>query len=323
MKPIRTLGLAALVFTCAFSTAVFAADAMQSRLDALAQRAKPATFGIAVLDLQSGKSWQVNADRGYPMMSVFKAPLGAAVLAKVEHGELSLTQTITLTRADLRHGHSPIADHFQGDSKTMTMRELLVSAVKESDNTAADALLRLIGGPASLTAFLHEHGIDGIRSDRGEGDIYNDVMGLDAQGLPPANDTPAAAKQRVQHGVAAYMKDPRDTSTPSGAVDFLRKLWLNQLLSKESTQYLLSLMTNAPLRRLELGLPKGVVFAHKGGTSGTFDDMTPAFNDIGIARWPDGHVVIVAGFLTGSRAPEAKRTALFEDLGKAVGELAH
>lgn len=314
--------------TLAFSLAVFAwpvlaTDAMQARLDGIAQRARPGTFGIAVLDLQSGKSWQIKADRAYPMMSVFKAPLGAAVLAKVERGELSFEQKVTLTRADLRHGYSPIADNFKGDSTTMTLRDLLTATVNESDNTAADALLRLIGGPASLTAYLRAHGIDGIRSDRGEGGIYNDVMGLDAQGKPPANDTPAAAKLRVQRGVAAYMTDPRDTSTPTGAVDFLHKLLLNQLLSKDSTQYLLSLMTHARPRRLETGLPKGVTFAHKGGTSDTFDGMTPAFNDIGIARWPDGHVVIVAGFLTGSKAPEAERAALFDALGKAVGELGH
>ena len=290
-----------------FAWPVLATDAMQARLDGIAQRARPGTFGIAVLDLQSGKSWQVNADRGYPMMSVFKAPLGAAVLAKVERGELSLAQKVTLTRADLRHGYSPIADNFKGDSMTMTLRDLLTATVKESDNTAADAVLRLIGGPASLTAFLRAHGIDGIRSDRGEGDIYNDV----------------AADLRAQRGITVYMTDPRDTSTPAGAVDFLHKLWLNQLLSKESTQYLLSLMTHARPRRLETGLPMGVTFAHKGGTSDTFDGMTPAFNDIGIARWPDGHVVIVAGFLTGSKAPETERAALFDALGKAVGELGH
>ncbi|BDU22262.1 class A beta-lactamase [Dyella sp. GSA-30] len=304
MKPLTRCTIAFALAVLAWP--VFATDAMQARLDAIAQRARPATFGIAVLDVQSGKTWQVHADRGYPMMSVFKAPLGAAVLAKVERGELSLAQKITLTRADLRHGRSPIADHFQGDSTTMTLRDLLAAAVNESDNTAADALLRLIGGPAKLTAFLRAHGIEGIRSDRGEGDIYNDVM------------TP-----NVQRGVATYMTDPRDTSTPIGAVDFLHKLWLNQLLSKESTQYLLSLMTNARPRRLETGLPKGVTFAHKGGTSDTFDGMTPAFNDIGIARWPDGHAVIVAGFLTGSRAPETERAALFDALGKAVGELGH
>jgi beta-lactamase class A len=305
MKPLTRCTIAFALAVLAWP--VVATDAMQARLDGIAQRARPTTFGIAVLDVQSGKSWQVNADRGYPMMSVFKAPLGAAVLAKVERGELSLAQKITLTRADLRHGRSPIADHFRGDSTTMTLRELLAATVNESDNTAADALLRLIGGPASLTAFLRAHGIAGIRSDRGEGDIHNDV----------------AADLRAQRGIAVYMTDPRDTSTPAGAVDFLHKLWLNQLLSKASTQYLLSLMTHAQPQRLETGLPKGVTFAHKGGTSDTFDGMTPAFNDIGMARWPDGHVVIVAGFLTGSRAPEVERTALFEALGKAVSELGH
>lgn len=54
---------------------------LQDELKALAKRARPGLFGIVVLDPRSGERWRVNADRAYPMMSVFKAPVAASVQA--------------------------------------------------------------------------------------------------------------------------------------------------------------------------------------------------------------------------------------------------
>ena len=294
------------------------ADRLQDRLDALAQQARPGRLGVTVLDLRSGQAWRVGADQAYPMMSVFKAPLGAAVLARVDRGELSLDHTVTLTRADLRQGVSPIAKRFHGASMPFTVRQLLTAAVADSDNTAADALLPLVGGPAGLTAWLRTHGIDGMRVDRGEGGISHDVMGLDAHDRPPPGETDAEADARIRRGFFAYMRGPRDTSTPDAAATFLGKLWRGELLSAGSTRLLLDTMTHTPPFRLEPGLPKGVRFAHKGGTSGTFDDVTAAHNDIGVIAWPDGHAVVVAAFLSGSTRSAKERDALFVELGRAV-----
>ncbi|HEY9132351.1 MAG TPA: class A beta-lactamase [Dyella sp.] len=319
MAPPRLLATLLLVCLMLTGLPARAQDTVQLQLDRMAQRVKPATLGVAVLDLSDGRHWQVNADRGYPMMSVFKAPLGALVLSKVERGELSLEQTVVLTRADLRHGRSPIADAFRGESASFSLRELLRLAVSESDNTAADVLLRAVGGPGELTGFLRAHGIAGIRSDRGEGEIYNDTLGLSADGTTPAGETKADAAKRIRRGVAAYMSDPRDTATPVAAVMFLQKLWTGQLLSKDGTKQLLALMTHTSPVRIEAGLAEGATFAHKGGTSGTFDGMTPAYNDIGVVRFADGRVVIVAAFLTGSRWPEERRKGLFVELGRVLG----
>src|SRR5690242_13253705 len=56
---------------------------LQRTLAELASEARPGTLGIEVRDLRNGRTWRVNADRAFPLMSVFKAPLGATVLAKV------------------------------------------------------------------------------------------------------------------------------------------------------------------------------------------------------------------------------------------------
>ena len=300
---------------------------LQDELSALARRARPGTLGVAVLDLQSGKSWRVNADRAYPMMSVFKALLGAAVLERVDRGELCLAQLVTLTRADLRDTWSPVVGKFPGDSARFTVHQLLDAAVSDSDNIAADALVKLVGGPAVVTSFLRAHGITGMRVDRDERGLAHDMDGLAADvAMPPAGETVNATLARKRRGRAAYLADPRDTSTPDAAADFLRELWRGELVSRDSTKLMIEMMTHSPNapNRLKVGLPFGAQLAHKTGSSGTFEGITAAHNDIGVISWPDGRAVIVAAFLTASPAPEKERDAIFATLAReATNELRH
>ncbi|WP_445144569.1 class A beta-lactamase [Dyella sp. Tek66A03] len=294
---------------------------LQHTLEALAQRARPGLLGVAVLDLQSGAEWRVNADQAYPLMSVFKAPVAAAVLSRIEKGELSLDQKVTIKRADVVSGSAvpSIGAKFHGEEMTFTVDQLLTAAVSESDSTAVDALIRVVGGPQVVTAFLRAHGIDGLRVDLDEVGVGRVFSALDSAQALPANESMQQAHDRYQRGLQAFLADPRNRSTPDAAVAFLRKLWLNELLSPTSTQHLLRLMFAQTIpSRLRAGLPSGVRLADKTGTSGSLDGQTGAYNDIGILTWPDGHTVIVAAFLMGSRASAAERDALFAELGRSV-----
>lgn len=303
-----------------------AADAsatdLQAKLETLVQRARPGSMGIAVLDLPSGKTWRVNADQPYPMMSVFKSPVAAAVLDRIEHGQNSFDQTVTVTRAELESGI--IRNQFKGQQATFTVRELLTDAVSKSDNTAVDALIRFIGGPAVVQSYLHAHGIDGLHVDRDEAGNGRLFEALQPGEKPPAHETDAQQDQRYLRGYHLFMADPGNRSTPNSAVFFLHKLWKRELLSPASTAYLLNLMYAQTMpNRLRAGLPKGVSLADKCGTSDTVDGLTAAYNDIGIMTWPDGHTVIVAAFLSGSNAQEEQRHALYVDLTKTIAASLH
>lgn len=295
---------------------------LQRSLEALARRARPGVLGVTVLDLQSGATLRVNADRPFPMMSVFKAPLAAAVLDRVDRGELSLEQPVPIARADLRDGRSAIRANFQGERMTFTVRQLLTDAVSNSDNTAADALVRVVGGPAIVTAFLREHGIERMHVDMDEGGIAAIFAALEGASSPPSGETAEDRGKRLRRGYEAFLADSRNRSTPDAAAMFLRKLWQGELLSRGSTRHLLDLLyaQTTPVR-LRAALPAGVRLADKCGTSATVAGLTAAFNDIGILTWPDGHAVIVAAFLTASPASEAERDALFADLARKVTAL--
>ncbi len=299
---------------------------LQGELEALSKRAQPGTFGIAVVDLQNGATWGVNAERAFPMMSVFKAPVAAAVLSRVDAGSLSLAQSVTVQRSDVDPGSAvpSIGDHFIGDRMTFTVRRLLVAAVSQSDNTAVDALIRLLGGGQAVTRFLREKGIPAMRVDEDEAAVARVFDHLQGAAQPAAGETPAEQDRRLREGYQAFLADPRNTTTPEAAALFLQKLWGHQLLSRASTEYLLQLMDAQTVpNRLRAGLPSGVRLADKTGTSGTVAGMTAAYNDIGILTWPDGRTVILAAFLTGSAASQAARDALFAELARTTAQALH
>ena len=108
---IRTMSLVFAVFALVSSgcrAAPFDVPALQSAVESIAERAQPGHLGVAVRDLESGETWSRLGTQRLPMQSVFKLPLGVVVLAAVHRGELSLTDTVRLTSADLSPPFSPI-----------------------------------------------------------------------------------------------------------------------------------------------------------------------------------------------------------------------
>ncbi|MEO8115716.1 MAG: class A beta-lactamase [Phenylobacterium sp.] len=290
----------------------------------VAARVKPAVLGAGLMNLESGESWSYNGERPFPMQSVFKAPLGAAVLAEVDAGRLSLDEVVTLAANQLSPPWSPIANAWPGRT-TYTVRELLVAAVGTSDNTAADLLMKRIGGPGAVDGWMQAKDVIEIRIDRYERELQPEIVGM-------ASFRPAwkgEAFQRVRASIPAdkrraamarYLRDPRDTATPRGMLGFLDKLEGGELLSPASTRLLLQIMADSPrgANRLRAGLPKGATLAHKAGTAGTDLGLNPATNDVGIFTLADGRKYAAAVFLSGSTLDDAGRDAVIAEVAHAM-----
>ncbi len=298
---------------------------LASQVNALAARAAPGVLGFALMNLESGQFWDRLGDRPFPMMSVFKLPLACAVLAEVDAGRLSLAESLTLTDKDLSPPLSPIADAWPGRA-AYRIDELFTAALKESDNTAADVLMRRIGGPGAVSGWLQDKKIDEVRVDRYERELGPDALGMASfrgawKGSAAFGAAMATVPPAKRHAATlAYMADPRDSATPRGMLGLLRKLDTGELISPASTRKLLTTLEKTPrgADRIVAGLPKGAAFAHKPGTSSTDQGLTAAFNDVGIFTLPDRRSYAIAAFLSGSTASERERAALFADLGRAA-----
>lgn len=296
----------------------------------LADRARPGEFNAGMMALETGQTWFWNAEKRFPMQSVFKAPLGAAVLAEVDAGRAKLGEVMRLTELDLSPGFSPIAQAWptptSGHTQDFTLQNLLARAVRDGDNTAADVLLKRIGGPGSLTAWLRNKAIYEMRIDRYERELNQELAGMAS--FRPAWKDPAAwiaARNTIppavrQNAMNAYLQDPRDTTTVQDALNFLSKLADSALISKASTRLLLQLMadTARAATRLRAGLPKDARFAHRPGSSGTDLGFTVATNDMGLVTLKDGRRYAMAAFLAGSTDTEAARDGLFADTARLM-----
>jgi beta-lactamase class A len=299
---------------------------LDSEVGALAARAAPGILGFGLMNLESGEFWVRLGDRTFPMQSVFKMIVGAAVLSEVDAGRLRLSEIITLTAQELSPPWSPIADAWPGRSD-YSVDELLTLAVSLSDSTAADLLMKRIGGPGAITAWLQDANINEIHVDRYERELQPDVVGL-ASFRPAWKGAAAFAAamatvppEKRLAAVRAAMVDPRDSSTPRGMLGFLHRLDSGELISAASTHKLLAVMLGTPRgsERIKAGLPNGVRFAHKIGTwGGAQGGLSEAYNDVGIFTLPDRRSYAIAAFLTGSTAPERDRAALFAELGRVA-----
>lgn len=303
---------------------------LTTEVSAIAERARPGVLGVGLMNLESGESWDFNGERRFPMQSVFKAPLGAAVLAEVDAGRLKLDDPIMLSEQELSPPKSPIADAYPA-RRDYTVRDLLVAAVGASDNTAADVLMKKIGGPGAVTAWLVGKKVEEIRVDRYERQLQPDSVGMasfrpawkgEQAYMAALNSVPAETRRRA---VAAYLSDPQDTATPRGALTFLDKLDDGELVSPTSKKLLLRIMTDTTTGqdRLKAGFPPGSRLAHKTGTARADQGMNPAFNDIGIVTLPNGRRYAVAVFLSGSTLDNPGNDMIVADVARAVTRGVH
>jgi len=300
---------------------------LAGRIAAIARDARPARLGVALLVPSSGERWSLAGRERFPMQSVFKAPLGAMVLDAADHGRLRLDSRLVITAADLSIHYSAVSDSFPARTR-YTVAELMELAVGTSDNTAADVLLRLVGGPRALTLWLRAHGLGGIRVDRFERDQQPAIKGMgpfrsewsnDEAFTRAANAVPEPARRAA---VRRYLNGSLDTITPESAVTFLGALDAGRLLPPASTARLVRIMTESQTgaSRLRAGLPAGATLAHKTGTGPTVLGQNTAGNDIGMVTLADGRRVAIAVLLSGSTADDAARDAVLAAVARAVVE---
>lgn len=311
--------------TTASTTPKLDIDGLNKAMGALAARAQPGALGVGLMNLESGQAFTFNGERRFPMQSVFKLPLGAAALAEVDAGRLHLDEPVVLTEEQLSPRYSPIAESYPA-RRDYTLGEMLVAAVTDSDNTAADILMKRIGGPGAVTAWLVGKHVTEIRVDRYERELQPEVYGLPSYRpewrLRPAyaaafEAVPPATRLAHMH---AYMADPRDTATPRGMIEFLQSLDRGELLSAVSTRRLVELMSRTERggQRIRAGLPRDAFLAHRPGTGGEDQGLSVADNDVGIFRLADKRAYALAIFLSGSTLPEAARDGLIADATRAA-----
>src|SRR5438445_6908622 len=183
----RMIPATAVLILAATAATATPTPTLESRLAALAAEAG-GVAGVAILHVESGQRASLRGGERFCMASVYKLPIAIALLRSVDRGRIALDQKVTYGARDLRPGiaHSAIVDRAAGGSAAATVRELVEAMLIESDNTASDLVMGLLGGPAAVTAELRAAGLGGIDVSRPEGQIPLDYWGV--TGAPPSSE---------------------------------------------------------------------------------------------------------------------------------------
>jgi beta-lactamase class A len=234
-----------------------AAGAQASPFQAL--EADVSRIGMTALDTGTGRTLSYRADERFLMCSTFKLALAAAVLRRVERGEEKLDRLVRYTKADML----PVSFVTTPNLATgLTVEALCAAIIHVSDNTAANLLLRSMGGSAALTAFLRDTGDAVTRLDRME--------------------------------TALNIRDgDKDTTTPAAMLATMRALLLGEVLMPASRAKLIGWMEEVTTggTLLRAGFPAGWRVGDKTGRG-----MGGEINDLAIVRPPGRPPILVCAY---------------------------
>ena len=249
------------------------------------------TVGLSVIHIESGKTISLNGKSQLPLYSVFKLPLAIAVLKDVEENRLRLDQKVQVTPAEIVAG-TPENTALWKKPISVTVEQLIDYSIARSDNTSAEKLLQLIGGPGKVTERMRSLGF----------------LNLD-----------------IHSTVAEYVKTRQNPNVGSAEdlASLLVQLHQGKLLQPAQTNLLIGFMEHAKtgLNRLRGNLPAGTVVADKTGSGekNVATGTAKATNDIGIITLPQsrGHLAI-AVLVSESKLPNADQEKLIADLARAA-----
>lgn len=228
-------------------------------------------IGVHALDTGTGVTAGHRDGERFLMCSVTKALMAGFVLHRSVGDPALLDRNLRWDPSEVL-AYAPVTSRHTGTG--LTVAQLCDAAVTVSDNTAHNVLLREVGSPADLTAWLRATGDDVTRADRTE-PALNDVDG------------------------------DRDTSTPAALAATLGRLTTGDALPPAQRDRLVGWLraNTTGDGQIRAGVPAGWQVGDKTG-SGPLGEK----NDAGILFPPDGAPIALT-ILTVPSGPEDERGA--------------
>jgi beta-lactamase class A len=247
-------------------------------------------IGVAAVDLSTGQEIAVLGDQRFPMASTSKIAIAATFLEGVDQGRWSLSSEYPLMLpVASKPFSSAIAPVRKG--QYLTARELIELSLTRSSNTATDALLAAVGGPAVVNDWARRAGIENYNLTRDIATLVRDDGEID-----PA--------RRI---------DVRDSVTPRDMVKLVSGIYQGKWLSASSRQVIVGAMERCRTgtRRIPALIPTDAKVAHKTGS------LNNTSSDIGVITAPDGRSIAVAIYVTG-QGGKLNREAKIASIARAI-----
>ncbi len=219
---------------------------LQSQLDRAAVHA-PGTIGIDVEDLATGYSSGIHEAQSLPAASTIKIPVMVEVFRQMETGHIDLKTRLHVEHEDKDDGSGDLAGAPVGTSRSV--EQLLWLMINDSDNTATNMLIRLVG----RTHVNQTMSGLGLRETR-------------------LGDFIRSQTDQIRYSLR---------SSPRDMVSLLDSMARDKLIDPWSSREMLSILTGQTHNSLlPVPLPKALKIAHKTGSlHDTLDDVGIVFRN--------------------------------------------
>lgn len=253
-------------------------ERMTEELGRMASR-YPGRVAITLKDLKSGRRWDYHPDDLFPSASLIKVPVLVATFYKIREGKLSLDEVMTISRRNRVGGSGSLK--WRNDGARLTLRELLIHMIAESDNTATKMVLDRLGMGYVQQQFPRM------------GLLYTGIYeeGMSIKG------------GRVMH---------ENYTTAREMTMLLEKIYKGEMVDRESSALMLQILKHPKPKasRLAKGLPQGWEIAHKTGL------LRQACHDTAVFLMPDGAYALTV--LTGQNRSYTTAKDFITKLGKVT-----
>jgi beta-lactamase class A len=203
----------------------------------------PGTIGIAVEDLATGMTSGFNERASLPAASTIKIPVMVEVFRQMANGRIDLDKRVHLNAGDRDWGSGDLAGARVGT--TRSVEQLLWLMINDSDNTATNMLIRLVGRQR-INKTMSELGLPSTR----------------------LGDYIRSSGTQIRYALR---------SSPHDMVRLLDKIARKRLVDEWSSREMLAILTGQTHNSLlPQPLPKELKIAHKTGS------LHDTLNDVGI-----------------------------------------
>ncbi len=314
------------------------ADALKARVERI-DRDTPGDLGVYVKRLDNGETFAYQADRPWYLASSAKLPVAIAMLQEVEQGRHSLAERAVLKETDKVDGSGAVV--WQKNGTTYTVQQLLKRMLMESDNTAANMLIRTLGTDRlnqHAQAYLGRKDFAGLTDfAQVRYDVYaevhpdarrlsnTDLVRMAGAPLGPKRfdllvrtmgaDRATLQVKTLDEAYARYYRKRLNSATLEAYGGMLEQLVRGKLLRPEHTKMLYTDLKfdSYDAYRLEAGLPRSVKFIHKTGTQ-----MQRACHMGVIDPQDGGRAAIVVATCAEGLDEHAEAGRAFEQIGRAI-----
>lgn len=254
----------------------------RNQIAALAnERPEGTEVGIALQNLTSGETYEINADHDFPSASTVKILILAGLAEAVNEGRLSLDDKLPAA-ADIRLGGSGVVNWL--DSKLeLTLRDHAWLMTAISDNSSSNVLMNAVG--------LDEINDLGKRLNVGKTYMGRNFMD---RNFPPG--------------------PPKNRSTANGLVNILAAIYGDEIATPELCAWMRQCLDDQQhTDRLARHLPEGAEYAGKTGT------IKGINHDCGVISGKSGKVAVAVLTQHFENPYDADR--FIGRIGTAIGEM--